>query len=140
MANLIRWDNLDDRFDTLVRSFFRPVVASAAMSALPAKMDVVENDKDYTVYADIPGVKKEDIRVEIDGNQVSISAETKSEREVKEGERLLRAERHYGRVYRHFALGEDVEEEGASAKYENGVLTLTLPKKVVAKSKMLTIN
>jgi len=94
----------------------------------------------YKVHAEIPGVKKEDIHVSIEGNQVSIGAEVKNEKEVKEGEKLLRSERYYGSVSRAFSLALDVEEGAAQAKYTDGVLELTLPKKVVASAKKLVIQ
>ncbi len=83
---------------------------------------------------------KEDIHVAIEGNQVSISAEVKNEKEVKEGEKLLRSERYYGSVSRSFSLAQDVDEGAAQAKYKDGVLELTLPKKVVASARKLVIQ
>ena len=68
----------------------------------------------------------------IDGNQVSISAEVKSEKEEKQGEKVLRSERYYGKVYRAFSLAQEVDQENAKAKYENGVLELILPKRASA--------
>ena len=104
------------------------------------KMDVSENDKSYTVRAEIPGVKKEDIAVNIDDNQVSISAEVKEEKEKKNGEKLVHKERYYGNVYRSFTLPQDVDEKAAQAHYEHGVLEPTLPKKPASKAKQLTIS
>jgi HSP20 family protein len=92
------------------------------------------------VHADLPGVKKDDIGVTIDGEAVTISAEVRQEKEAKDGERVLRAERRYGKLERAFALGQPVDEATASAKYEDGVLTLTLPKKVAASAKRLSIQ
>jgi HSP20 family protein len=147
MANVTRFDPFqttgifsgNDPFDEVFKGFFRPVrVENQAPTQF--KMDVKEDDKGYQVHAEIPGVKKEDIHVTIDGNQVSISAEVKQEKEVKEGEKVLRSERYYGKVARSFALGADIDENAAQAKYDNGVLELTLPKKVVAPTKRLTIN
>ena len=105
-----------------------------------ARIDVKEDDKNYMVHAEIPGVKKEDIQVSIDGNQVSISAEVKRQKEDRQGEKLLRSERYYGKVYRAFGLAQDVDQEKAQAKYENGVLELTLPKKAAAARKAITIQ
>ncbi len=93
------------------------------------KMDLTENDTAYTVRAEIPGVKKEDVKVQIDGNRVSISAETERKKEEKEGERVICCECHQGSAYRSFSLNSDVDETKAQAKYENGTLELTLPKK-----------
>lgn len=143
MANISRYDPFDmtaEPFDDLFRGFFRPVRFEGQMQPMQIKMDVKENDKSYTVHADIPGVKKEDIHVTIDGNQVSISAEVKRVKEEKEGNKMLRSERYTGKVYRSFSLGQDIDEGASVAKYTDGVLELTLPKKQTVASKKLTIQ
>jgi len=142
MVNVTRFAPFDDSFDELLRGFFvRPMAFEGAPQAAQAiRIDVAEDENAYTVHAEIPGVKKEDIHVTIDGDQVAISAETRKEREVKEGERVLRAERHYGKVYRAFTLGQAVDDDKAVAKYADGVLELKLPKKAVASVKRLSVN
>ncbi len=143
MANISRYDPFDvtaEPFDDLFRGFFRPVRFEGQAQPMQIKMDVKENDKAYTVHADIPGVKKEDIHVTIDGNQVAISAEVKRVKEEKDGDKLLRSERYTGKVYRSFALGQDIDEGASVAKYNEGVLELTLPKKQAVASKKLTIQ
>jgi HSP20 family protein len=92
-------------------------------------VDAAEDDKAYRISAEIPGVRKEDIKVSVVDNEVTISAEVKSQSEKKEGERIVHSERYYGAVSRSFTLPQAVDEEGAQAKYDNGVLTLTLPKR-----------
>ena len=139
MGNVMRWEAVDDQFDSLVRNLFRPVAVTARDVVVPIRMDVSEKDNAYVVHADMPGVKKEDIKIEIDCNEVSISAETKNQKEVKDGDRVLRSERYYGKVSRSFTLASEVDEAAASAKYENGVLELALPKKAVAKAKLLAV-
>lgn len=142
MANITRYDPFDfavEPLDDLFRGFFRPVRASAE-PGIQIKMDVKEDDQAYLVQAEIPGVKKEDIQVTIDGSQVSLSAETKREIENKDGEKLLRSERYYGKVYRSFTLGNEVDEAAAEAKYNDGVLELRLPKKATAAAKRLEIH
>lgn len=142
MVNVTRFTPFDDSVDALLRGFFvRPVAFEGAPETPQAiRVDVREDEAAYTVHAEIPGVKKEDIHVTIDAEQIAISAETRNEREVKEGERVLRAERHYGKVYRAFTLGQAVDEDKAVARYSNGVLELTLPKKAVASARRLSIN
>ncbi len=140
MFNLLRFNQADDAFDDLFRGFLMRPVRMDSAQELQIKLDVRENDKNYTVHAEIPGVKKEDIQVSIDGNQVAISAEVKNEKEVKDDEKVLRCERFYGKVSRVFTLAQDVDNESAAAKYNNGVLELTLPKKAAAMSKRLTIS
>ena len=93
------------------------------------KMDLSEDDKAYYVKLEIPGMKKEDIHIAIDGNDVSVSAEMKREKEEKKGETVLRSERYYGRWNRSFTLDVPVDDSKAEAKYADGVLMLTLPKK-----------
>lgn len=138
MSNITRRDPLDDLF----RGFFvRPVeYAGASVESPQMRVDVKEANDAYQVHAELPGIKKEDIHVHIDGPVVSISAERKQEKEVKEGERVLRTERYFGEVSRSFQLGADVDEAKASAKFSDGVLELTLPKKAPAQSKRLVIE
>ncbi|RXZ43717.1 Hsp20/alpha crystallin family protein [Crenobacter cavernae] len=130
MANLIRRD-FDTLLDDMLKGFFvRPVgFGSNATLAPDIKLDVKEDDKTYTVEVELPGVKKEDIHVEIDGNTVSISAEVRQENELKEGEKLLRSERYFGQASRSFQLACSVDEQAASARFQDGVLELTLPKR-----------
>ncbi len=92
------------------------------------RVDVTEDAGVYTVRAEIPGMKKEDIAVTIDGNTVSITAEVKRDKEVKDGEKVLRNERYYGSVFRMLTLPFDVDSGKAQATYDGGVLTLNLPK------------
>jgi HSP20 family protein len=138
MANLTRIDPFDDLF----RGFFvRPVDFNGQPQQAPAiRMDVKEQANAYLVHAELPGVKKEDIHVVVDGNQVSISAETRQEREIKEGERTLRSERYYGKLSRSFQLEQDLNDERAAARFTDGVLELTLPKRVANPSKRLTVE
>lgn len=105
------------------------------------RMDGSESDAAYTVRAEVPGVKKEDIKVSIDGNMVTISAETRHEKEEKSGEKIVRRERYYGQQSRSFSLGQDIDDAKSSARYSDGILELTLPKKAGASGvKQLTIN
>lgn len=144
MSNLVRRDPfaIDDVFEDLLKGFFvRPVRYPAEMPEMQMiKMDVKEGDKEYTIHAEIPGVEKDGIEVAIDGNAVSISAEVKKISEQKEGEKVLRSERYYGKVNRSFTLGQDVDEANAKARFENGVLELVLPKKAVSATRKLAIE
>lgn len=103
------------------------------------RIDLKEDDQQFMVTAELPGVHKEDIKVSIDGNQVALSAEIKREKEEKSGEKVLRSERYHGRVARTLLLDETVDQSRASARYENGVLELTLPKAQQSPSKLLDI-
>lgn len=137
MNNLIRRDPFDDLF----RGFFvRPVELGSQSDAPAVKIDVKEQDKNYLVHAEMPGVTKDDIQVAIDGAIVSISAERREEKDVKAGERVLRTERYFGKVSRSFQLAQEIDEAQVVAKYNNGVLELTLPKKAAAQARRITIQ
>ncbi|MBP6095422.1 MAG: Hsp20/alpha crystallin family protein [Methyloversatilis sp.] len=146
MSNIKRFDPFADLFplDPFGEDFFkgfslRPVFSK--MESEPRmRLDVSESDGNYVVKAEIPGVRKEDVKVSVDGRQVSISAELKKEKEEKDNGKVIRSERYYGSAMRSFTLGEEVDEDRASARCEDGVLVLTLPKKPGTKSKQLTIG
>ncbi len=140
MNNLLRYGTAEDSLDDLFRGFFMRPVKFAGQSEIQIKIDVAEDQNAYTVHAEVPGVKKEDIQVTVDGAQVSISAEVKNEKEVKEGNRVLRNERYFGSVSRSFTLGQEIDDSAVSAKYVDGVLELVLPKRTVAKSKRIAIE
>jgi len=127
-------------FEDTFRNLMRPWRADLAASAPQIKIDLSEQDGSYAVKAEIPGVRKEDIDVRVDGNMVTISAEVKTEKEEKEGSRVLRRERQEGYASRSFTLACPVDEAKAVAKYENGVLDLKLPKKATASTKKLTVQ
>ncbi len=140
MANIARFNVLDNTLDDLMRGFFvRPMNVEPAAPA-KLRVEVTEDDKCYSVRAEIPGVKKEDINVAVDGNQVEISAEVKNEKAVKDGEKLLRSERYYGKVYRAFALDQEVDETATQARYADGILELRLPKKASAAARRIAIQ
>ncbi|HTJ96216.1 MAG TPA: Hsp20 family protein [Rhodocyclaceae bacterium] len=141
MSSLTRAFTRNDPLDDFFRGFFvRPVELGSNADTPSIKIDVKAQDSSYLVHAEIPGVNKEDINVSIDGSVVSISAERKQATEIKEGERVLRTERYFGKVSRTFDLGTDIDEGQANAKYNNGVLELTLPKKAITASKTLQIQ
>lgn len=104
------------------------------------KIDVKEQENAYLVHAEIPGVKKEGIHVAIDGAIVSVTAERREEKDVKEGERVLRTERYFGKVSRSFQLAQEIDEAQVTAKYTDGVLELALPKKAATQARRITIQ
>ena len=142
----VRREPVVSLFDELFSDFFNrggwPVAARTANlpSVTRARMDVVDKGDKYAVTVDLPGVRKEDIRVSIEGPRVSIAAETKGEKETKEGDRVLHTERYATSYARSFELPAEVTEDNADAKYENGVLTLTLPKRAAVASRRLTVK
>jgi len=140
MANIARYNPFDDLFNEFSRGFWVKPLAMPAGTELSIKVDVKEDEKSYTVRADIPGVKKEDIQVDIEGDQVSLRAETKQEKEEKKGEKVIYSERSYGMASRSFTLPAEVDAKGAKAEYKDGVLNLTLPKKSNGGGKRIAVS
>jgi HSP20 family protein len=142
MLNITRFNPLDEAFDNLFRGVPMWIPAPERRAAQPAqfRMDVTENDREYQVLAELPGVKKEEISITINGSEVSVSAEVKQEKVIKNGDTVLCAERSYGTIKRAFSLGQEVDEALAQAKYNEGVLELTLPKKTAAAAKRLAVH
>jgi len=150
MANITRFDPRGDYFGELVDDLFKGFLvrpfslegrARAALGQLPrAKVDVAQPNGAYLVTAELPGVKTRDIRGAIDGEQVTLEAEVKREKEASKDERTLHSERVYGKVVRSFTLPQEVDEAKAEAKFKDGVLELTLPKKAAAQRKQITIQ
>lgn len=148
MANITRFNPLNEisRFDPFmdVNDFFkgfgmRPLMQDFEREPL-MKMDVSEAEGAYMVKAEIPGVKKEDIHISVDGNMVSISAEVKKEKEEKKGENVIRSERYFGKVSRSFTLANEVDLEKVQAKYTDGVLEVLMPKKSNGNKKSITVS
>jgi HSP20 family protein len=137
---LARFDPFLDMDDMFSRFMMRPVLRGGLEMEPQIKMDIKEADGMYKVKAEIPGVSKDDIHVSIEGNRVSISAEVKKETEEKKGERVIRSERSYGMASRSFTLAEEVDQGKAQAKYADGVLELTLPKKPGTSRKEISVS
>jgi len=141
MVFMTRHDPLGDVFDHLLKGFFvRPVAPELSETARSMRIDVVEQDNAYKVTAELPGVRKDDIQVAIEGDQVSVSAATGADRETKENERVLHSERYSGKFSRVLRLGEEIDEEKASAKYADGLLELVLPKKAASGTRHITVQ
>ena len=142
MANITRYDPFNDLVDDFFKGFLvRPVAYEGGRSdALPrVKVDVAEKNGAYVVKGELPGVRKEDIHVSVDGAQVTLEAEVKQEKST-DSERVLHTERVYGKVSRAFTLPQEIDEAKVQAKFEDGVLELTLPKKQAAPRKQITIQ
>jgi HSP20 family protein len=136
MARFDPVTEIDDLFRNLN---FRPTLREFDAIPPEMRMDVSDHDKSFQVVIDIPGVKKEDIEVSIEGSQVTIQAETRREREHKT-EKEIHSERYIGKSYRAFNLPQEIDSEKCAASYDNGVLTLELPKKANGQSKRLPIH
>lgn len=142
MVNITRYAPIGDIFDDLMKGYFvRPAApAEAAETVRQMRIDVAERDNAYTVLAEVPGVKKDNIQIDIEGDVVSITAEIRAEKDVKEGERVIHSERYFGKLARSFRLGQEIDQANAIAKYSDGVLELVLPKKITAAAKRVTIQ
>ena len=138
---LTRGSLLDDFFKEVAPGFFiKPLHGDPVPGASQIRIDVSENDQAFTVRAEIPGVNKQDIHVSVDGSIVTLSAEIRQHDAEREGEKLLRSERYYGSVSRSFQLPAEVDEAQSKARYENGILLLSLPKKVSNSPQRLTVE
>ena len=142
MVNITRFDpfstNLNELFEGLL---LRPIrLETNGGQQLSMKVDVKQDDKAFTVSADMPGVKKDDVHVQVDGNLVTIDAEVKREKEEKKDERVVRSERYYGKLSRSFTLDTEVDESNVDAQYADGVLKLTLPKKAKSNAKKIAVH
>jgi HSP20 family protein len=140
MTHTVAHRFFDDTLDELFRGFFVRPTAYEDVSARPIRVDVSESETAYRVSAELPGVRKEDINITIQADTVSIAAEVRQEKEVKDGEWVLRSERRPGKVARTFAFEQEIDEARAEASYHDGVLELVLPKKAVAARKRVTVN
>ena len=141
MANVTRFDPRIDPFNELVDDLFKGfLVRPVAYDGRGMRVDIAEKNGAYTVTAELPGVRKEDIQVSIDGAEVTLCAEVKREKEVAKDERVLHTERSYGKVTRSFSLPQELDESKAEAKFKDGVLELTLPKKQAAARRQVTIQ
>jgi HSP20 family protein len=139
-TELSRLDPLFDLDDVMNKLMVRPLWREGLEMEPQIKMDVKEADGQYVVKAEIPGVKKDDIHVTVEGNRVSISAEVKQEKASKDGERVIRCERSHGLASRSFTLADEVDQSKVVAKYDNGVLELTLPKKQGSSRKEIPVS
>jgi len=133
------WSLMGDPFENFFEGFFRPVRRGGESEALTPAVDVIERANEFVVKADLPGIKKEDIQITLQDSVLSISAVTETESEEKQGERVIRRERRYGKFLRTMQLGQDIDEAKVKASFDNGVLELTLPKKAEVQPKKVTV-
>jgi HSP20 family protein len=141
MQNAVSYDpRTETGLDELFRGFFKPVRVEGPSTPVMIKMDVTETENGYLIHSEMPGVKKDEIDVAIEGNQVTITAEVTQEWEKKESDRVLRNERYFGNIYRSFTLPAELDQSACEAKYDNGILELKLVRKAAAPGKRLTIR
>jgi len=147
MANVVRYDPFD-LLEGMMKSVLRPgygmafeMAGEGGAGTIP--IDMAEDDRCYYVWAELPGVIKEDVTLNINGNQLWLSAEVKREKAIEQGqgrETLIRNERRYGTISRTLNFAIEIDDSKAEAKYRDGVLALTLPKKESAHAKRLAIH
>jgi HSP20 family protein len=146
MNAIIRREPLSSFFDDVFADYVTragwPVAArgNGAPASVLARTDVIDRGDKYSITVDLPGVRKDDIRVTVEGARVAIAAETKASTETKDGDKVLHAERRATSYARSLELPVDVTDENADASFENGVLHLTLPKRVHVASRRLTVR
>lgn len=139
MNALTHFERLDDLIPDMLRRFPRPFALPEDFSK-GIRIDVSETDKAYEVRAEVPGARKDDIKVSVNQNFIAISAEIKREKEEKDGARTLVKETCAGLISRAFSVPEEVDAKGATARFEHGILKLTLPKHEGHAGRTLTIE
>ncbi len=140
MTNIIRYDPFSTNIDELFKGvFLRPVRLDLDVPEVQIKLNITRSDGGFQVDAEMPGVKKEDIHVSVEGSMVTISGEVKKEKEEKKGEQVVRSERYFGKVERSFSLPYEIDEAKVEAKFSDGVLKLTLPLHEKTKAKQIEI-
>lgn len=143
----LRAGAMDDQFGRMIENMFQDFLAPLAQGArwtddglaMP-RLDVSETEKTFEIHAELPGVKKDDVKVSIDGQRVTIEGECQQANEQRQGEQVVYSERSTRRYQRSFTLPSEVDDAGAEARLENGILALTLPKKQGGAAKRLTIQ
>ena len=131
---------LSKLFDDSFERLFSPTAAAEGVASRSPALDVAENDTAYTVKLEVPGVSKEDVKVAVEGRQITVQAQSQHAEEKKEGERVVYRERSAVSYARTFTLPLEVDQAQANAKLDHGVLTLTLPKRGVRGAAQLTVN
>jgi HSP20 family protein len=146
MTRVSLYDPLSDVFPTLFRNFFAdPAIARETAVTAPARaaaprIDVIEQESGYVLRADMPGVAKDAINIDIEANRVTIRADVKRDEAASGSDRILRSERYVGALARSVVLADEVDEAAATATFENGVLELTLPRKAGVGPKRVTVQ
>ncbi len=145
MSDLIRWNPIDDLFDIqeninrIFGNYLSTKGAQAKVLGWMPPVDITESENEYVIKADIPGMKKEDIKISLENNTLSITGERKEEKEEK-NKNYIKKEKSYGSFMRSFALPHTVDAKGIKATYKEGVLTVTVPKSEEAKPKEIKIE
>lgn len=146
-----RYANQDTRqlsrlFDDTLERFFGPLSTSEGVASRSPALDVAETERAYTVKLDMPGVAKDDVKVSVEGRQVTVQAQSTSpqrseeKKDAADGERVVYRERASTSYARSFTLPAEVDQAEAGAKLEHGVLTLTLPKRSARSAAQISVS
>ena len=148
--SVYRPQSIEDQFGRMVENMFEDMLAPFATGgtlsrfseegSISPRLNVSETEKSFEIEAELPGVKKEDVKVAVEGQRVTIEGEAKREEQQREGENVLYTERSARKFVRSFMLPSEVDDANAQARMENGVLTLSLPKKQASAAKRLTVQ
>ena len=144
---LVRWDpfrELEDMSERLNRVFSRPTARQSGKETLTVAdwvptVDISESNDEYLIKAELPDIKKEDVKVTVEGGVLTLQGERRQEKEEK-GKRFHRVERSYGSFVRSFTLPESVDEGGVKAEFKDGILNLHLPKTEKVKPKAIEVK
>lgn len=134
------WSLVNDELDNLFEGFFRPLRSGNQVQGFALPMDVTERANEYVIHAELPGVNKDNIDITLADGVLTVTAETKQEYEDKEGDRVIRQERRYGKYSRSIRLGTQIDEKNVKANYKDGVLELVLPKAEEVKPKKISVK
>ena len=133
-------NGFDRLFDSFFDGYLSPSPSASSTASIAPRINVTESATAYVVEAELPGVAKENVNISVDGQLVTIEAEAKREAERKEGETVVFAERSTEKFSRSFKLAVEVDDSKSAAKLENGILTLTLPKKEALRPKQIAVQ
>lgn len=136
------WGRNPSGFESMLDSFFQPLrdVDESVQGNLTPAVDISETENEYLVRAELPGINKEDVHVTLENGILTLSAETRSESEQKDGERVIRQERSYGKYVRSLRLGKGINDQAVKAGYKNGILEIVVPKAEEVKPKVIDID
>ena len=145
MRTITRWEpfrgvnTLQDQFNRLFNDVFDRKAGESSLTAWAPAVDIYETEHELVVKADLPEVDPKDLDVRVENNILTIRGERKFEKKVNE-DNYLRVERAYGSFARSFTLANTVNSDAIKADYQDGVLTLTIPKREEAKPKQIKVN
>ena len=136
------WGRNPNGFESMLDSLFQPlgVLDETVQDSLQPAVDISETENEYMVRAELPGIKKEDVHVTLENGILTLTAETSNESEAREGERVIRQERSYGKYVRSLRLGKGINDKAVKASYKDGILEIVVPKAEEVKPKVIDVD